>query len=173
MIGKFLAVGALLGGIVFFAWQAFSHMALPVWECTMSEFTNQQAIDLIKSSISGNGLYFAKEGFLMSTFFVPGVTDTTQLMAPMLLKQFLTNCVVALLIAFVITRMPPQSFGVYLRITLLWSLVGWLLFALPNGTWYGWPIGYLLLDLCDRLVGVALLTAAIVWLAVKMKITTA
>lgn len=75
MNGKYLIVGAIVGGIVLFLWGAVTHAVLPA---PMHAFTNEDAVtQAIRTNTAGNGVYFAKSGILASVAFLPDYGDKT------------------------------------------------------------------------------------------------
>jgi hypothetical protein len=122
-------VAGVIGGIVLFIWGAVAHMALPIGEMGMKVATNQDAAlaAMSASATPGTGVYmlpgmspeewsneatrmaFAEKAKASPYAFViyqPGGNPVNVSMGPALVKQFVGDTLVALLVAWLMSLAP-------------------------------------------------------------------
>ncbi|HWG10159.1 MAG TPA: hypothetical protein VN693_01485 [Rhodanobacteraceae bacterium] len=178
-----IAVAALFGAIVIFLWQFVSHMVLPIGEMGFRAPQNEQAVlQAAVGSLPASGLYllpylapdkmkdpaavqaWTAEAQKNPSLFVavspPNATGTD--MAPELVKQFVTNLLGALLVAFVLAA-AAWSFGMRVLGSTIFGVFGWLLNIVPMWNWYRFPADYMIGNLLDQGIGWLLAGIAIAW----------
>ena len=166
MSAKFLAVGAVVGGIVLFLWGGFTHAVLPA---PMREFKDEQAVvQAIRANIPENGVYFAKRGMLAAIAFRPDLADKSQDIKGNLITQLVTDTIAAFLLCLVLMGIRA---GTPLGRAGWLTLIGLAIVALkllPYWNWYGFTpafIGMEALDVVRKFFIGGLLLA---WLHKKM-----
>jgi hypothetical protein len=177
-------IAGLLGGIVFFAWGAISHMVLGLgdkgfhygtpYEATLStlkqdapeggiymlpsvpeeKMTDQAAVQALATASAGKGYAFV--------VYAPGGNPGSVDMAPNLGKQFLTDFLSALVAAWVLS-LGAFGFGKRVAIAAGLGLFSWLVVSVPYWNWYLFPLGYTLGLLVKFVVGWGIAGAAMAW----------
>src|SRR5579885_2512961 len=174
-----IAVAALFGAIVVFLWQFVSHMILPIGVMGFRAPQNEQAVlQTAASGLPESGIYLLpylapekmKDAAAMQEWtqraqknpamFV--VVSPPNNMAAELIKQFVTNLLGALLIAFVLGA-AAWSFGMRVLGALAFGIFGWLLDIVPMWTWYKFPADYVIGNLLDQGTGWLLAGIAMAW----------
>ncbi len=118
---RYYLLSALLGGIVIFVWSAFSHMALPWWEDVVNKIPNEAiVVDAMKLAGVHNGMYYGEHGIFLVTFFGKGMVDHVSMM-PLMLMEFLTDVLAALVLAWLLLR--ANVWGM-LRLAVFSGMVG-------------------------------------------------
>ncbi|MGH8213173.1 MAG: hypothetical protein ACREPP_08110 [Rhodanobacteraceae bacterium] len=178
-----IAIAALLGAIVIFLWQFVSHMVLPIGVMGFRAPQNENVVlQAATSGLPESGVYLlpylapekmkdsaavqewsARAQKNPSLFVVvsPANTMVTD-MAPELIKQFVTNLLGALLVAFVLAA-TAWSFGMRVLGALAFGIFGWLLDIVPMWTWYKFPSDYVIGNLLDQGIGWLLAGIAMAW----------
>ena len=178
-----IAVAALFGAIVIFLWQFVSHMVLPIGEMGFRAPQNEQAVlQAAVGSLPASGIYLLpylapdkmkdpaavqawtaeaqKNPALFVAVSPPNTMGTD--MAPELVKQFVTNLLGALLVAFMLAA-TAWSFGMRVLGSTIFGVFGWLLNIVPMWNWYRFPADYMLGNLLDQGIGWLLAGIAIAW----------
>jgi len=171
---KFYLLSALLGGLVIFIWGMFAHMALPWWEDVMLRVPNEQAVvDAMKSNGVQNGMYYGVQGMFLVTFFGQGMADNGQGMRSYMVKEFISDALLALILAWLLLRANARGLlavGVYSGFV---GLAGWLNGNVSNWIWYHFPFRYIALEALDQIIGVFLAGLVIAWLMNKQQLAGA
>lgn len=155
MKGKFLIVGALVGGIVLFFWGYFTHGVLG--ERVMDvyhTFKDEAAVfEAIKANAPANGVYFLKQGVVAVVAFTPSFADKTLNITPQLVKEFLSDVATSFLLAWLLLGARSTSTGGragFLAMTALAAAIS-VLFSYWN--WYEFSTGFILTDALDLVGG--------------------
>ena len=188
-----IAVAALFGAIVIFLWQFVSHMLLPIGVMGFHAPQNEDVVlQAAASGLSTPGIYLlpylapekmsdpaatqawtGKAQKNPSLFVVVGPPSTMATnMAPELIKQFVTNLLGALLVAFVLAA-TAWSFGMRVLGALVFGIFGWLLDIVPMWTWYKFPADYVVGNLLDQGIGWLLAGIAMAWWLGRRRATLA
>lgn len=171
MHARYLVSAALLGGIVSFTWGAVSHMALPGSE--PKAFADSNAvIQNVKANAAENGIYFDQRGLFAVVAFRPDLGPKFESLALPMIKQLLTEIAVALVLAWVLLRLPPMT---AFQTAILFAIIG-LAAAIeelvPLQTWYGFPRSNTASEAMDLLVGWFLLGLVLGGLRSRMQRST-
>ena len=174
-------LAGVIGGIVLFLWGAVAHMALPIGEMGMKVASNQEAAlaALEASATPGAGVYmlpgmspeewsneearktFAEKAKTTPYAFViyqPGGNPVNVSMGPSLVKQFVGDTLVALLVAWLMS-LAPFAFGRRVLIGTVVGIASWLAISMPYWNWYMFPSDFTLGTLLH--VGLGLLIASV------------
>lgn len=174
-------LAGLIGGIVLFLWGAVAHMALPIGEMGMKVASNQEAAlaALEASATPGAGVYMlpgmspeewsneearkafadrAKAAPYAFVIYQPGGNPVNVSMGPSLVKQFVGDTLVALLVAWLMS-LAPFAFGRRVLIGTVVGIASWLAISVPYWNWYMFPTDFTLGTLLD--VGLGLLIASV------------
>jgi hypothetical protein len=188
-----IAVAALFGAIVMFLWQFVSHMVLPIGVMGFRAPQNENVVlQAAASGLPSTGVYLlpylapdkmkdpaavqawtAQAQKNPSMFVVVGPSNTMATdMAPELIKQFITNLLGALLVAFVLAA-TSWSFGMRVLGALTFGIFGWLLNIVPMWNWYRFPADYMIGNLLDQGIGWLLAGIAMAWWLGRRRATLA
>jgi hypothetical protein len=166
-----ILLAGLVGGIVVFAWSAFSHMVLYVGEQGMRSLPNEDVVRAtLHASIPEPGMYYfpgmdprdkskaAQDAWaakyrtgpagLLIYLPVGGELPFGRMMGVELLSDILA----AAIAAFAIARLRAG----YLRRAVTVGALGlfaWLSISVSNWNWYGFPGSYILSEGLDQVVG--------------------
>lgn len=177
-------VAALIGGIVFFVWGALAHMVFNLGDAGMHYGTPYQAtLTALKKDGAQGGVFFlpsttrdrmsdpaaqqalaAESAGLGYAFVVyaPGGNPANTAMGPVLGKQFVTDFLSALIVAFVL-GLAALPFGRRVAVAALLGVFAWLVVSVPYWNWYLFPLQYTVGLLGKYAIGWALAGAAIAW----------
>jgi len=176
-------VAGLIGGIVFFAWGAVAHMALPIGEMGMKEPGNEDAIiAALHDNLPGEGVYMlpgmseekmsdeaamkayaekSKNNPFAFVIYQPTGRDNTQ-MGSMLGIQAATDILSAIVVAWVLS-LAPMGFGRRVVASAALGLFSWLTVSAPYWNWYRFSTAFTLGNLLEQVIGWAIAGAAIAW----------
>lgn len=140
MNGKYLAIGALVGGIVLFLWGGLTHMVLPA---PMSTFVNDGAVvQTLRANAPADGVYMSESGVFAAVSFNPPFGTRKDHMEPYLLRQFLSDVLAAALLAFLVAGLPGTVFG-----KAYWAGIAGLaalaMKIVPYWNWYGFSPAFI------------------------------
>ena len=171
---RFLLSAALLGGIVSFAWGALSHGTGLLPSLEPKAFTDSAAVvQTVKANAPANGIYMDGHGLFAAVAFRPDMGEKFESITIPMLKQLGSEIAVALLLAWVLLRLPlwpPMGTGS------LFATIGvaaGIELLLPEANWYGFPIATQLAELADLVIGWFLMGLVIGWLRNRMALAEA
>ena len=167
MQARYLFSAALLGGVVSFGWGFFSHAVLP--GAKPASFADSTAVvQTVKANAPANGIYFDGRGLFAVVAFRPDLSQKfTNPVLPMA-KQLVIEIAVALVLAWVLLRLPGLS---VLQTAILLAIVGLAAAMeelLPMKVWFGFPRANTAMEAIDLIMGWFLLGAVLGWLRNKM-----
>ncbi len=167
-----LIIAAVLGGIVMFAWGAFSHMVLNIEASTVKQVPNESAIlASMKSNITETGVYFMpgfdmtkqataeeqaawaakyKEGPTAMLIYHPTGDDV---FTPRQFGIQLASDIGAALLGSIILVFAGVGFVRGVIITTLIGVAGWVAILIPYWNWYRFPFEFVRADLIDQIAG--------------------
>ncbi len=173
-MAKSLVLGALLGGLVAFAWSTVSWMMLPWHETTMLNFQDEDAVvRAIVDNAPASGVYFAPGGAgkgltreqadaanqaaMEKMKQGPIVFATVQRrgmasMAGPMVAQFLILAVAALLVTWLVLKTRGLDYWGKVQFVTVASLAAGVVRDLPNWNWWGFSTGYTLVQIADVVV---------------------
>lgn len=181
-----LIIAALLGGLVVFAWGFVSHMVLPVGGMGHGQAGNEDVVlAALKEGLPAReGVYhvpgLAPEAYKRGDeaaiaawsakaranpnaviVYQPVGRDGMD-MAPQLVKEWITNTLSALLVAWVLSLVAP-GFGRRVAIATAMGVFAWLVVSVPYWNWYRFPLDFTLGALVQTAVGWFLAGLAMAW----------
>jgi hypothetical protein len=170
-----ISVGALVGGLVLFAWGAAAHTALPLGEAGILSMPDEgPVLEAMKAGLPEDGLYFfpgfdpeandpaAEEAWNAKYRVGPhGLVvfhrqGGEPLSARQLLTEFASNVFAALMGAVLVARVAGGFLARALSVTLL-GLFATLSIDVSYWNWYGFPTPFLLAAFVEQAVGAMLL----------------
>jgi heme exporter protein D len=176
-------IAGLLGGIVFFVWGAVAHMALPIGQMGMKSASNEEAVlAAIRDNGAGEGVYQipdlspaamndpamakaysdkAKANPYAFVVFQPVGHDAMD-MSGNLVKQFISDTLSALVVAFVLA-LGSFSFGKRVFIATALGLFSWLTISVPYWNWYRFPLDFTVGSLLEQVLGWMIAGIAMAW----------
>ncbi|MFO1506117.1 MAG: hypothetical protein U1F23_03415 [Lysobacterales bacterium] len=178
-----IATAAFFGAVVMFVWQFFAHMVLPIGEMGFRVPQNEDVVlQAVSTSLREPGIYYLpyiapekmgdraaleawgakaeKNPYVFAVVNTPPTDPITML--PQLGKQFVTNFLGALLVAFVLAA-TAWTFGMRIVGALAIGVFGWLLNIAPMWNWYRLPADFMFANLIEQGVGWLLAGVAIAW----------
>jgi hypothetical protein len=177
-MGK-LAVAALVGGLIVFAWGAIAHMATPLGMAGMSFLSDEGAtIEGLRVSVPKTGMYIFPTNGMDSkneaeqkawaekirrgpSGLLLYRAEGMEPMPPrMLVVEFISGVVAAFVAALVVSMIPGPYSRRVLAVLLL-ALFAFCSLSLSYWNWYGFPTAF---------IGAELLTEAIGWLLAGLAI---
>ncbi|HEY7236602.1 MAG TPA: hypothetical protein VH539_20755 [Gemmatimonadaceae bacterium] len=155
MRSRFLVIGTLAGAIVLFAWQFLSHEALGLPERGLRAFPNDSnavAAHAIRAVAPQNGVYFSAYGAFAAIDITTDYADKRPQFATMLIKQFVLDLGVVLILALLLDRIgDPGIFRTGLNYgALALAYMGFVHVA--NAIWWGFPTSWTLGNLTDQVI---------------------
>ena len=166
---KFLVSAALLGGLVSFAWGAIAHGTGILASLEPKTFADSTAVlQTIKANAPENGIYMDGHGVFAAVSFRPDMGQKFESIALPMLRQLGIEIAVALILAWVLLRLPiwPAMGTGSLFATV--GLAAGIEQLLPEANWYGFPIPTQLAELATLVVGWFLMGLVIGWLRNRM-----
>ena len=176
-------VAGLLGGIVFFAWGAIAHMALPIGEMGMRTVpVEEPVIAALRDNLPGEGVYMvpglspeqmkdeaavkaysekAKNNPNAFIVYQPVGRDGMN-MGPQLGTQAFTDIFSAIIVAWLLS-LAPLGFGKRVLASGMLGLFSWLTVSAPWRNWYRFTDAFTLGSLLEQVIGWLVAGAAIAW----------
>jgi hypothetical protein len=176
-------ITGLIGGIVFFLWGAFAHMALPIGEMGMKGPTDEAAVMAgLRQGLPAEGVYYlpylppaqmqdeaataaysARAAGNPYAFVVyqPQGRDPMDMSRNMPI-QFASDTLSALVVAFVLA-LGRFGFGRRVLVSAAIGLFSWLTVSVPYWNWYRFPLDFTVGSLLEQVVGWTLAGAAMAW----------
>jgi hypothetical protein len=176
-----IVLAGILGGVAMFLAGSFTHVVLPLGHAGIKQFPNEEpVVAAIKSNVPDSGLYFfpgmppgsgneQKQQWeqRIRTGPIGILVYTPQGQTPMeprqLLREFLSNVLVALTAACLLAQTRFTSFGSRVLFVIALGLVGWLALSVSYWNWYNFPTTYTLAELAHELIGFGAAGAVLAW----------
>jgi hypothetical protein len=168
---KFLLIGTLAATVTLYVWQVVSNVALPWHEATMHMWegpTNDAVVKAVREAAPQNGVYFSGQGVLAAVSMRPDLADKTQMMGPMMAKQVGIDLVVAFLLTVLMARlgaMTPTRAAVTFGLA---GLAAGLVTELANWNWYGYDLGFSLVNVAELTIMLGLAGLTLAWVYRRM-----
>jgi hypothetical protein len=154
MRAGYLVTAAVIGGIVSFGWGAVSHLAGVFPGTEPKAFADSNAVvQAVKANAPENGIYFEGRGLFAVVAFRPDMGPKFASMVPSMAIQLLIEIAVALVLAWVLLRLPPMTAfqtGILLAII---GLAAGIEELLPQWNWYGFPSSSTAAEALDLVIG--------------------
>ncbi len=156
MTGKFLSLGALLGGFTLFIWGFIWHAAVPLYDSVMYEFADPQAVNTViqQNAAYGNGVYYTVEGAFVAVAFAPDMHNKEDDMGTTVPIEFIANMLTAFLFAIIIGK--TVAFGSPLRGALFMGLLGLtaeISVEASYWNWYGFSASFTAMNIVHDTLG--------------------
>jgi hypothetical protein len=136
----YLFTAAVVGGAVSFGWGAVSHLALNLEGREFKSFADSNAVvQTVKANAPENGVYFDGRGLFAAVSFRQDLGNRFEAPLEYYIRQFLVCLAVALVLAWVLLRLPPMTAlqtGILFGIVALAAGIEQLV---PMHIWYGFP----------------------------------
>lgn len=171
MTKKILLAG-LLGGLVMFIWTSVAHVALPLGEAGISQFQDEKPVlDALKSALKDEpGLYvypsmpkgMSEDQYGKKLAEMPsGIIVYKRAGAPMmtpaqLVTEYVVEALMALLLAFLLTRTNLTGFGERFLFVLAAAAFGSIWTNSSYYNWYEFPCIYTLAAIFTEFMGLVL-----------------
>ncbi|MCK4934180.1 MAG: hypothetical protein KAR79_01200 [Simkaniaceae bacterium] len=176
---KSIIKGALLGGIAIYLWTMISWMVLP-WHCaTLNHFKNEgEVTSVLRENVGTAGIYVApsqkaassedsKKGEFDDTLIFVAISDkANQYKTPKpYISSFITDVIGAAFLALMLFKCSEVAYWKRVRVVMYFACALAVLGSLPQWTWWGFPSGYVAVDMADQIIGLffaALILARII-----------
>lgn len=176
-------IAGILGAIAMFVWTSVAHMVTPLGSIGFSQMPNEAAMQsaLDTNLAQHSGLYFfpwvdpndpkmmeksaaleKAHGSGLLLYRPPGAMDATN-MGPMLVKEFIKQLVVALIAAYLVSRMVGLTFAGRWSAIVLMYIAGGLVTNASYWIWYEFPLDYTLAQIAVELGSGIAAGAVIAW----------
>lgn len=173
---KLLIKGAVIGGIILFAWGMVSWMVLPWHNMTLQRFSDEDTVAaVISANAPDDGVYIypgevdisgmSAEGkkaageamlqkmkagpFIFATFKKAGAES----MIRPLVRGVLINVLSALVLSILILMSTIESYWGRVRLVVIFALGAGFLILLPYWNWWNISAGYTVVSLLDLVIG--------------------
>ncbi len=166
-----ITLAALVGGVLWFVWGAFAHMALGLGESAMKQMPDQEPVlAALRAQNLEDGLYTFpfcgdanesdeawaaaevafKKGPVGMIFFQKSVAE---MMPPStLVLEFIGGLIASFLAAIVIARFAMGPFTA-MRAAVLVVLATWFSHSYSEWLWYGYPCSWVMDTLIEQMFG--------------------
>ncbi len=159
---RYLLVGTLATTVTLFAWQAVSNAVIPWHSAPMRELGLAQSA-AVHTALPANGFYFSKAGVLAVVNAAPDFHDRSKEMGLPLARQAIIDVVVALLLAFVVLRLPRRKPLIPAVTVALAAAAFSTILAVSDWNWYGYPFAFALSNVADPVVQGFLAGLVLAW----------
>lgn len=155
-----LAKCAIAGGLVVFVWLMFSWMVLPWHQNSLSAFSNdRQVASSILQNAPADGIYVhpqmdqpaVKEG--ARVFAVVRTGNAQQRMTVPLVRSAIIQVIGAFLICWMLMKTKGLDFMQKVWFVTVGGLFAGVVSALPAANWFGFPIGWSVVQIADLGIG--------------------
>jgi hypothetical protein len=176
-----LTMGALLGGLVLFAWGFVSHMLIGWYDPHFRTFHDQEAVaSTLLSNVTGGGIYFLpnltpaqqsltgderaaaqaeiEERMLRGPMIFsvvrvgPGTSFTVRLGI-----QFVLFVLAALVATWLLMNARLEGYGARVAFVASMAVLVVLSTTVPQWSWFDYPAGFVLVESADLVIGWVLL----------------
>jgi hypothetical protein len=168
---KRILLGALVGGIVVFAWGAVSHMVLGLGEDAVRPLPDEEkVVEALQADVTEPGFYFFPwvdqektteeekkaweeryaKGPVGAVIYSP--TGTKPISPSKLVTELLSNVAAALVAAIIVARSSSGFLGRILSVTAM-GLFAWLSISVSQWNWYGFPTAFVRAEAIDQVIG--------------------
>ncbi|HEX6750140.1 MAG TPA: hypothetical protein VF092_22790 [Longimicrobium sp.] len=150
---KFVLVGAVVAGVILFAWGAAWNMSLD--PLVLKQFSNDQAVAAtVRQGAASNGLYFSSRGVVAAVRMTPDMADQSNApVGPFLVKEGLADLALGALLAMLVLAFASATVardGMLLGLAGLAAGVG---ISFSDAIWFGFPWSYALLATGEQVFG--------------------
>jgi len=154
MRSHFLVVGTLVGAVVLFAWLFASHAALGLPEKGLKPFPHDSvaAAKSIRAVAPQNGMYYSPYGVLAAVDISSDYAHKGSQFVSMMVKQFLLDIGVVLILALLMDRLAEQS---VLRTGAIFGALALAFMGLidvANHIWWGYAMPWTVGNLIDQVI---------------------
>lgn len=178
-----IVIAALLGAVMMFLWGFVAHMLLPIGEMGMHQPQNEDVVlQAVTTGLPTPGIYMlpsidsakmsdeavikpwvdkVKANPFVYLVVSPSIGDPTA-MGPQLTKQFISDFVGSLILAFVLAA-TVWGFGMRVIGSAAIGVFGWVATVVPQWTWYRFPTDYVFGGFLEQSIGWLLAGIAIAW----------
>lgn len=172
-----LIKGGLLGGLIVFAWSTISWMVLPWHTASLRNFTNEDAVvQVLQANVPESGVYvipgvqntgvteeekkaceermtkrMETGPFLFASFKAGGMSSSSMGMG--FIIYLVTQMLAAMLITWVLLKMPGLTFMGRAGVVVAIALIGGIIYELPMLIFWHFPVGHSMVNIIDSLVG--------------------
>jgi hypothetical protein len=153
---RYLFLASLVGGLVTFAWGAVSHLTGLIPNMNPSAFPDSAGADsvvnVVRTQVPSNGMYADDRGLFAVVSFERDLRPRYASIAIPLLVQLALEVATALVLGWVLLRLPVWSaFGTGSLFAAL-GLAAGIVTLFSEANWYGFDIRYQIAQLADLVI---------------------
>lgn len=152
-------IAAVVAGLVMFFWGFVSWTVLPWHNVDVSQFSDQQVVmDTLLQQSPKSGIYFIPGDQADYDANTPGAFVNVMKngfgagMGEMMAKGIVGNIVLALLAILLLAKTSLTSYGSRVGFMVMLGLLIGLAANIPYWNWFGFPTGYILVNITDYVV---------------------
>jgi hypothetical protein len=169
---KRILLGAVVGGLIVFAWSAVIHIATPLGMAGISALPGEEAVlAALRANVREDGFYFFPAAGMSpdmteaeheawvermrrgpTGMMVVHPQGAEPMMARQLVLELLSDVLAALLVAFGLAHV-LAPYGRRVVLVALAGVFAWLAVSVSYWIWYGFPDVYLCAELVDQVGG--------------------
>ena len=169
---KRILLGAVLGGLIVFAWSALLHMATPLGMAGISVLPGEESVlAALRSNVREDGFYFFPAAGMSpdmtpeqheawaermrtgpSGIMVVHPQGNEPMMVSQLVYELVTDILAALLVAFGLAHV-LAPYGRRVLLVALAGVFAWLAVSTSYWIWYGFPEAYVGAEAVDQIGG--------------------
>ncbi len=159
---KLLVIGTVAGALTLFAWETVSNTAIPWHAPTMRSFPDSNAaVQAIRALAPENGMYVDVRGVVAAISFLPDMSSRERLVGLMIGRQLALDFIIAFALLFTMLRLPRVSTRQYAAVFGVGALAMGLSAFGSDWNWFGFGVGWTVVNILDRVIGYALMGFAL------------
>jgi hypothetical protein len=140
----------MVGAIFLFAWGAVLHSMTPLDLQGLHEFKDNAAVvAALKATTDGNGIYFGPQGVWLAISFRPDMTDKTQNLTPLLIREVLTDLASAFLLCLLLLAVRCRAALARGGVFAVAALAAGMENQVSDWNWYGFSAPFTVFELVD------------------------
>ncbi|MGQ0702944.1 MAG: hypothetical protein ACT4PM_07405 [Gemmatimonadales bacterium] len=153
---RYLVTAALVGGLVTFAWGAVSHLTGVIPTVNAMPFPDSAAADsvvnAVRQHLPSNGVYADDRGLFAVVSFERDFRPKFASLAVPMLVQFAIEVATALVLAWVLLRLPVWPVLGTGSIFAAVGLAAGIVIFFSEANWYGFDLRYQIAQLADLVI---------------------
>lgn len=153
---RYLGTAALVGGLVTFAWGAVSHLTGLLPNINASPLPDSvradSVVQAVQTHVRSNGVYADDRGLFLAVSFARDLRPKYESLAVPMLVQFLIEAATALVLAWVLLRLPVWPvLGTGSMFATVGAAAG-IVTLFSEANWYGFELSYQIAQLADLVI---------------------
>jgi hypothetical protein len=155
---KNIVLAGVAGAVVLFIWSSLSWMILPWHQKTLHQFKDDAMVTaVLQANVDKSGVYLlpaeTEADNRSPAVFAAVSLEGRRGMTSALLIYFVTECVAALLAAWLLSKTTISSYSGRIAFILVFAIAAAIIASLPNWNWWGFDSQYTLAAMADIIIG--------------------